>query len=410
METSQAPRFTLPGAVVAAVLAFIVTAATLCLAFSQLFLGDWKVWETHATVTSPDVVKLTLAVVAGIAAVQGLVVAYRRQHALETDDSHNLERFRESAILLGSPDPTGRLAGVYAMSTLADDWPRGRQQCADVICGYVRLSFDESTEVHELRSSTSTNVGRNGLETTTRTFEHRPGEAEVRRSITKIISEHLTPHVQTNWCSLELNLDRATLIDANFQGTQLGSFSSRGATYLGETNFRNARFSGSADFSGATFAGDTTFRDARFAQNGHFNRARFDSAARFRGVEIVGRAHFSHTIFEQNANFLKAEFREGGFFSGAHFRLSVSFARAKFGRSSHFKNAIFGRQSYFTRSEVEGDISFLGAELGEHFSFYSTKVSGSALWSPGATPRLTRGKTHPQRPPSGDQKVPADTV
>jgi hypothetical protein len=41
------------------------------------------------------------------------------------------------------------LAGVYAMSRLADDWTDQRQQCVDVLCAYLRLSQSAASETSQ---------------------------------------------------------------------------------------------------------------------------------------------------------------------------------------------------------------------------------------------------------------------
>jgi hypothetical protein len=47
------------------------------------------------------------------------------------------ERFAAAAGQLGSDKPPEvRLAGVYAMAGLADDWAENRQTCVDVLCAY----------------------------------------------------------------------------------------------------------------------------------------------------------------------------------------------------------------------------------------------------------------------------------
>ena len=52
------------------------------------------------------------------------------------------ERFATAAGQLGSDKPPAvRLAGVYAMAGLADDWPENRQTCVDVLCAYLRLPY-----------------------------------------------------------------------------------------------------------------------------------------------------------------------------------------------------------------------------------------------------------------------------
>ena len=53
------------------------------------------------------------------------------------------ERFATAAGQLGSDKPSAvRLAGVYAMAGLADDWEENRQTCVDVLCAYLRLPHD----------------------------------------------------------------------------------------------------------------------------------------------------------------------------------------------------------------------------------------------------------------------------
>src|SRR5437868_3015455 len=53
------------------------------------------------------------------------------------------ERFATAAGQLGSDKPSAvRLAGVYAMAGLADDWSENRQTCVDVLCGYLRMPYE----------------------------------------------------------------------------------------------------------------------------------------------------------------------------------------------------------------------------------------------------------------------------
>src|SRR6516165_6610999 len=65
------------------------------------------------------------------------------------------ERFATAAGQLGSDKPAIRLAGVYAMAGLADDWEENRQTCVDVLCGYLRMPYepdpgDEASEPERL--------------------------------------------------------------------------------------------------------------------------------------------------------------------------------------------------------------------------------------------------------------------
>ena len=53
------------------------------------------------------------------------------------------ERFATAAGQLGSDKPPAvRLAGVYAMAGLADDWAENRQTCVDVLCAYLRMPYE----------------------------------------------------------------------------------------------------------------------------------------------------------------------------------------------------------------------------------------------------------------------------
>jgi hypothetical protein len=53
------------------------------------------------------------------------------------------ERFSAAAGQLGSDKPSAvRLAGVYAMAGLADDWEDDRQTCVDMLCAYLRMPYE----------------------------------------------------------------------------------------------------------------------------------------------------------------------------------------------------------------------------------------------------------------------------
>src|ERR1700691_5090944 len=53
------------------------------------------------------------------------------------------ERFATAAEQLGDDKPPAvRLAGVYAMAGLADDWEANRQTCVDVLCAYLRMPYE----------------------------------------------------------------------------------------------------------------------------------------------------------------------------------------------------------------------------------------------------------------------------
>jgi hypothetical protein len=130
-----------------------------------------------------SLIRLALTVVAAVGGVVALVVAYRRQHVIEEENRRGqdtarredaklfTERFTASTGQLGHEKATVRLAGVYAVASLADDAPTWtlRQACIDVLCGYLRMPYEYDPQGEGWRE----------------------GEREVRRTITLLITDHL---------------------------------------------------------------------------------------------------------------------------------------------------------------------------------------------------------------------------
>jgi hypothetical protein len=86
------------------------------------------------------------------------------------------ERFATAADRLGGDKPTAvRLAGVYAMAGLADDWPENRQTCVDVLCGYLRMPYEPDP-------------GEDAVELKILDFR---ASREVRHTVIRVITAHL---------------------------------------------------------------------------------------------------------------------------------------------------------------------------------------------------------------------------
>jgi ClpP class serine protease len=85
------------------------------------------------------------------------------------------ERFATAAEQLGSDKPAVRLAGVYAMAGLADDWEENRQTCVDVLCAYLRLPYEPDP-------------GEDALPEKRLDFH---GSREVRHTVIRVITAHL---------------------------------------------------------------------------------------------------------------------------------------------------------------------------------------------------------------------------
>jgi hypothetical protein len=158
------------------------------------------------------------------------------------------ERFATAADKLGHAEAATRIAGVYALAGLADDWISQRQTCIDVLCGYMRLPYQPQ-------------VGKEGF---------RVGEREIRDSLVRIIRDHLRDNATVSWQGYTFRFYRATFDGGDlshirisnkymsFYGAEFvsGTLDFRGSNFSGgEVSFLDARFSGgAADFRGATFA------------------------------------------------------------------------------------------------------------------------------------------------------------
>jgi Pentapeptide repeats (9 copies) len=191
-----------------------------------------------------DVIKTTITVAGFVGAVLVGVYGYRKQQLAEGDarraDAEQLaQRYTTAADQLGHEKAAVRLAGVYAMARLADDWIEQRQVCIDVLCAYLRMPYEPDPASEK----------------------HREGEREVRLTIIRIIRDHLQdpdPSAPTTWCGRDLDFTNATFDGGRFDGAKFTG---------GKVSFDNAKFTGGeVAFEGAKFTGgEVVFDDTEFA-------------------------------------------------------------------------------------------------------------------------------------------------
>lgn len=148
-----------------------------------------------------------------------------RTSGIRSDAEALSKRYQEAASQLGHNKAAVRLAGVYAMARLADDWPEERQTCVDVLCAYLRLPWATPSASDE--------------------------DFQVRSTIWSTINRHIGDgFAGESWSALRFDFSGATL---------LGVFLEKG-TFTGEVIFDGATFIGFENFiSEMTFAGRTGF-------------------------------------------------------------------------------------------------------------------------------------------------------
>jgi hypothetical protein len=316
-----------------------------------------------------EVTKTALTIMAGIGAVLAGVYAYRKQRLEEgashrTDADQFTSRYNSAANQLGSTQAAIRLAGVYALARLADDWKDQRQVCVDVLCAYLRMSqLDPDT-----------------------------GEDQVHQTITRVIIVHLQPDARVSWSSLNFDLtgvvfkDPVSFTNATFSGE---STSFDRAIFSGDfTTFDKAKFSGASTsfaettfsskwttFKGATFSGKwTNFDRAMFSGKFIFDMATFSAeSTRFFGATFSGKwiSFFGTTFCSDRTSFA------GASFSGRY----SSFAGTTFsGKSTSFSDATFSANetSFFGATFSGEETHFDGAKFFKLTKFVGATFSGTS--------------------------------
>ncbi|MGW4484793.1 hypothetical protein ACWEOE_13225 [Amycolatopsis sp. NPDC004368] len=266
-----------------------------------------------------DLVRNTVSAGTLIAGSFALVYAYRKQRldeaaSFRADSEQFGKRYQDGAVQLGHERAAVRLAGVYAISRLADDWPDKRQMCVDLLCAYLRMPY----------TSHLTN----------------DDESVVRASIFEVIRQHvLDPDSSAGWCRLNFDFSGGTYDDVQLSGGHFyGSVSFQDAKFTGIQRRRDDRNYGWIGLRNCTFENGVNFFQAKF----HDCITSFDGSVFKSGEVFFGGATF------KNFNLF---FREVKFSGGL-----VYFGRNKF---EHFN--IRGSESL--GNILFDDADFCGAEV-----------------------------------------------
>ena len=304
-----------------------------------------------------------------------LVVAYRRQRyserehiraeaaAVREDTKLYTERFRAAADQIGSDKAAVRLASVYAMASLADDWDAEQQTCIDVLCAYLRMP-------HAVRKAKD-----NG--------RPRRDERQVRSTVANLIGPHLRDTATVSWQGRDFDFTGATIEDGDFSDAVFKG---------GKISFNRARFSGGvADFTQAQFTGgEVGFYGARFGDSGS---VLFDGA-QFAGASVVfiearlddATLAFSRASFTDGRVDFRGAYLDMGFvlFDDAEFSGGVvDFTASRLSCLVDFKGTrVNGGEILFTMAELSGGVvHFNGTDVTEgEVVFDEAVLSGCDIW------------------------------
>jgi uncharacterized protein YjbI with pentapeptide repeats len=298
------------------------------------------------------------------------------------------ERFATAADQLGSDKPAAvRLAGVYAMAGLANDWEANRQTCVDVLCAYLRMPYEPDP----------------GKESSIQEQLAFKSSREVRHTVIRVIAAHLKDSAVVSWQGLNFDFtgvvfDGGSFDEARFSGGTVdfgnaqftdGTVSFHRVKFTGSTvSFDDTQFSGgTVSFNSAEFSGGkVTFVDARFiAALVTFGDAMFSG-----GTVTFDDAQFTGGM----ASFNRVRFTGGTVsFGGTHLTFGdahFTFGGARFsGGDVTFDDAVFSGGTV-TLEDAEfsgGTVDFSNVSDWSHpptFPWTDTPPSGVQLPPPGA--------------------------
>ncbi|GAA1656733.1 pentapeptide repeat-containing protein [Actinoplanes couchii] len=258
------------------------------------------------------------------------VLARRTQSHNEADAGARrvTELYAEAVEQLGSDKTVIRLGGMYALERLAQDNPAQRATIVNVLCAYLRMSFEPP--------ETTLTPDTVGYEKKLARSEQAAQELQVRRAAQQILTDHTRiPPTQAEdsvgtvtavadgaespaifWADVDLDVAGAVLVGWNAERCQ----------------FR------SADFSRCVFHDAASFQEASLHGAASFDRAQFRDIAQF-----------TQTVFDAAATFVGTDFGRSARFHGTRFKKIADFRRAYFHDSAHFRNAKFGADALFGR-------------------------------------------------------------
>lgn len=266
----------LSGAVALGLLSVVLVASVVWWLLGLAQSPDLNPWDEDKPPDLFEMARATATITAIIGAGVGVVLAYRRQKTNEESgriavEKHEREaitalreRFTTAAGQLGDSSTAIRLAGVYAMSALADDWIAKDKVneagvCVDVLCAYIRSPRQAFLTAGTHQSPAELNEAR---------ANDFAAETEVRRAIITVCRDHLRAGDagRAAWAGLAFNFKRAT-VDFTFNLSQCD---------LRRVDFKATHFRGRASFSGSTLGDLPLFESVTFSDGVNLQQATID--------------------------------------------------------------------------------------------------------------------------------------
>ena len=396
---------------------------------AMCWLGRVPFWQLKLDPRkqAENIVKIALTLVGGVGAVAYLVIKYQERQQAGRTEKREKDRTVDTKVQdainqLGSDKASTRIAGVYALTDIADRYKDSyRQRVVDILCGYLRSDRSsyapdrsrrpvwdasghlvESVASDEAVESTILSVMRDRLRKERKDDE--TGKTIVRQTVD---DDQL-------WCACTFDLHEATfheavdLTDSTFECVPYF----RGIKFERDADFGGATFARGAYFDGAHFAGGAYFGWAHFAGGAYFGGAHFAGGADFGGAHFAGGAYFGWAHFAGGAYFGWAHFAGGAYFGGAHFAGGAYFGWAHFAGGVYFGGARFAGGADFSEVHFAGDADFGGAEFRASAAFSGIQGQTSFGFEECKFNKISRGtyKWGPIPIPGDNNELPAGAV
>jgi len=356
---------------------------TFALGFAGGFAGP-SAWDWYLR---QDITPGHGTIIGGFFVVTAAAIAYTGTHLTRTsteriaiakndldktnaENAHNLadiqelrRRFVTTTAQFADPSPEVRLAGVYALEALTNDWidrknDTDAQTCINYLCGYLTRPYTPPTQDPHLRQTV---VTPDIATTVQRTYIHPHDDLNVRQAITRTIAKHLQPGNHHSWSNYDYDLTGAYFRNADFTRCVFrGTIEFANAHFDGQhTSFANTEFYGTrTSFLRARFYGDqASFVQAQFHSpftlfsrvEFHSNRTGFDESEFY-----SERTAFHRTRFHSDwTSFIQAQSHGDVTFSAAQFDGETTFGSARFyGEQTEFHGSRFaGRSTTFVNAQ-----------------------------------------------------------
>lgn len=307
--------------------------AIIAFLLAMWWLGHVPFWQLKLDPKkqAENIVKIALTLVGGVGAVAYLVIKYQERQQAGRAEKREKDRtvdtkMQDAINQLGSDKASTRIAGVYALTDIADRYKGGyRQRVVDILCGYLRsdranYALDElgqpvkNASGHLVKSGASDEAVESTILSVMRDrLRKERKDDKTGKTIVQTVDDDQL------WCACMFDLHEATFHEA---------VDLTDSTFERDAYFYGTKFERVADFHGADFAVVVAdFRGARFTDGAYFGWADFTGVADFGGACFTGVANFTGV-----ADFVGAEFRGGAAFSGIQGQPSFGFEECKFNK------------------------------------------------------------------------------